>query len=441
MVYNILFDRKVLFLTLFFSLSGTFCFSQHIKKEVDDLNTQAIQFLSSHLDSAQHKSSLAYEKAKTANYYWGMARSEIIKGTVYHLEKDFLNSYVHHEKGLGYLYQADTLDFYNRYAAFNNIAAIHASYGNYQEADAYYDSALFTIKKYIQKHPILAAKYGDHQIVSTLLFYKARNLHKAKKPEEAIPILLPLLENPIKREENVQFQFQVLNQIGILYRHMQDYKVARSYFSKIINNQQASGLNKAKAYHNIGNTYLVNGELSKAEQHYEQAIKLKDLHQDKRILYISYLDLGEVYLKNKLYHEAADSFEQALNTYSQVHTEPELFTIYNFLSRAYARIDLAKSDYYSSLFKKSYESYAKLQREFKEKEKLRHFNLAVKQHHINEANKIEKNEIIKKYKNYFIIFVSISFIILFFTYKYTKKYQRISKYKKALKIIKPIKFD
>ena len=89
-----------------------------------------------------------------------------------------------------------------------------------------------------------------------------------------------------------------LNLLGLIAKRNGQYALARQYFHSLIahNFKRPKTKWQGRAYHNIGNAYMEEGRYDSAEVSFYMALKYKLNRNLSQELFITYLDMTELYL-------------------------------------------------------------------------------------------------------------------------------------------------
>ena len=330
------------------------------KQSVDILNQKAADFYKTSLDSFYVYTNSAYEKAKKINYVKGMALAQSRLGWVHKNMGKHDLAMENYIKALFLLKENKVEDYENLFSILHNMAVIYSDFKLYEQAISHYDSALVILDKYmnLQYDASLTRKKKD------LLYFKAKvliNTGNEMQMQQGLEILQDIYDG-----NDTINGARTLNRLGLVLTDLEEYDKARKQFDMLFSHPKVPSRYKGMAYHNIGRTYLKQGELKLAEDYYSKAYDLNKQLKNKRTLFITMSDLGEVYIKQGRYTEAVNILEAALDTYDQVTRKPEYYTAYNLLATAYTRIDLSQYDKYNSLFLAADDAYIQQQQKLRD---------------------------------------------------------------------------
>ena len=329
-------------------------------RAVDLLHKKALNVFKTSLDSFYIYSDKAYAKAKKINYKEGMALNQSIRGWVHRNMGKHDLAMENYMKALSLYEENESDDYYNISSVLDNIAIIYSDFKLYEQAISHYDSALVILDKYmtLQYDPSLAHKKKD------LLYFKASALVKTgddTKVQQGLGILQGIYDR-----SDTLYGARILNKVGVVLTELKEYAQARAQFDVLFSHPGLTPRYQGMAYHNIGSTYLEEGDADMAEEYFLKALTIKKQTGNKRSLFITMSDLGEAYIKQGRYKEAVNILETALDTYDQVTRKPEYYIAYDLLATAYTRIDLSQYDKYNSLFLAADEAYIKQQQKLRD---------------------------------------------------------------------------
>lgn len=133
------------------------------------------------------------------------------------------------------------------------------------------------------------------------------------------------------RLNNLKLLTGSYNLEGLRRRKIGELEEARKYYQKVIEYADDETLKErvGVAYHNMGDSYLVEGELKLAEQYFTKAI---DYRVKKRSTYLTYMDLGECKLLSRNYEEAGRYLNQAFDLYGSFEAGPDEIKIFHHLT-------------------------------------------------------------------------------------------------------------
>lgn len=202
-------------------------------------------------------------------------------------------------KALDYYYQLakEKNNIKELYNVANDRGGIYRLKGESDSAFYYYDEAYK-----------LSEQLNDPVLIATILGNKG-NVYAHKKDYEKA---LQYFSNSLKIYKNLddkKGESHMLTNIGSVYLYIQNFDLALEYYQKalsIIENVDVPQRRKAVIYMNIGWT---NYELKKDKEaiiHYEKALKILELTNDKFFLVSCYSTLTKIYLRLNEIEKATD---------------------------------------------------------------------------------------------------------------------------------------
>ena len=162
--------------------------------------------------------------------------------------------------------------------------------------DAYdYNMAVYYLKKADEQYE-LANKPNNQGIA---LYHIARSFLKKKLPDSAFYFLnKALIVNPPKYKELTS---SIYNLLGWVSFEKKNYSEARNHYCRSLEYADSSRKKHAIAYHNIGETYLAEGNFNESKLWFERALKIKkDLNNPA-------FTLSTINLLAKLYEQGGNT--------------------------------------------------------------------------------------------------------------------------------------
>jgi len=306
---------------------------------------------------------LAMEARDIAEEYddlWGVAIGLSSLGYFSYEVEDFRASFLNYLKALEVLKAADTVDLSNQIVILNELSRIQSEFNNHDEAIKYGKEAWDLAKKHIRKNRQYAQQNDQLHWLVEIPYYMAIEYQAKGAHQTAGKILFELWETA-ENKDDVYAYSQVLNELGIVKMKNGEYSAAQEYFGIVASSNEVDNWDKANAYHNLATTYLNQGEFEKAENYFLIGLNLTTDLDDPESLFISYQDIGELEYKRGDLAKAIEYWELALNTFEEIETNPDLYSIYNWLQRAYMDIDIEKAKDYNLKYTQLNDFYVKNQ--------------------------------------------------------------------------------
>lgn len=325
---------------------------------------------------------------------------------------DFEKSFIDYLDALNSFEQLeDTVDLYNRLNAIRQLAIINSKFNNYDQSIAYREQSVQLAKEYLDRHPEHAKKLGQESILGDICYYLAVEYQKKGAHQTAGRILADLLKEA-NAENDVKGHARVLNRLGLIRKSNGEYSEAIKYFKMVATGKEVSQSYKSIAYHNLGETYLIQGELEKAESYLLTALDLKKDIDDPKSKFITYLYLGELAYRRNRMKEAVDLWETGLSHYDKVENDPELYSIYNWLQLAYMDVDIEKAKEFNAKYTQLNNFYVRNQTFLREEEAQRREALSrlIDQERDRRIEAAQRERFVREF---WPLFLAVGLIVLF----------------------------
>ena len=180
--------RLVVFFILFNALFLGSLVGQSNKEITDSVIKKAKAYQLTSWDSAFYYADIGYQTSMEMGYLYGAGISKLIMSNSKKVSKQRVETLLEALEGVELLRKADTTDYFNMHAGLRNMASVYGFFKSYQEAIEHYDLALEALDSHIKEHPYIADKMGDHKYINVIKRWKAINLRRAGKIEEAISV-------------------------------------------------------------------------------------------------------------------------------------------------------------------------------------------------------------------------------------------------------------
>ena len=240
--------------------------------------------------------------------------------------EDVSNAYHHYNEALKDVLQTDESSL--KLGIYNNLGVLYRYYGQYDAAIRNYESAL-SLKDNLPLTDVSDVYYNYG--VALKLKGDSASLFKA---EEAFTQSLELAKKS-DYNENIA---SVHNQIGLMYKTIGNYEIARIAYNNTIRkyiDQPNLHNYVGKAYHGIGVTYMDEGNNEAAVRAFEKALEYK---KSSGSIFITKYDLGTVLSRGGKTKEAINIWKDALNE-KHSKTNIEQVRIYADLTTALKSIN------------------------------------------------------------------------------------------------------
>jgi tetratricopeptide (TPR) repeat protein len=364
-------------------------FDQLINRAYNELDNQNPDEAISLLDQA-------YDFAKKRKDMYRMVMAKSAMGSVGVQVGDYESSYVNFSDALDYLQKCDTVDLYNKTVILDNLAFIKSRYTDYQMSAVFYKEAYETAKKYVKRFRSIAEQKGDLSYLVDLPYSLAIQMKNSGDYEGAGKILLEMWEDSEYKGDTVSLA-RALNELGLIKIRNQEYLEAQEFFSFVAFNKNITSDTRAIALQNLAVTYSKLNNLETAEKWFKEALALKLEHSSPRSQFITMLDLGELEFKKGNVDAAIGQWETAIITFDNIATDPELFIIYDWLQKAYLRLDIDKSLNYGNLYTSNIQDWMLVQRNQNDNPSLQAFNTKIDNFMRSREEKAERIALIEQF--------------------------------------------
>lgn len=254
---------------------------------VQTLNELATAYRLTDLDSTLKYAKMAAVKAKSLNFTKGFLQSQYLILTVYFNRGEYQKVY---DIAQSALEKPETNAYPQQLAVMNQLIGIsYASQGNYQQG-LYY-------------------------------FFEARDLFRELGNDDR--------------------EFQNMNNIGVSYLKLEDYKKALKIFLELDSLRTLEPVTISVPV-NLGFIYYELKEYDKAKMQLMRVLDFEGAPFDQRALGLSTFKLGEIALHNKAFSEALAYFNRSINVYEKLQNEIEKVQSLNGTAMTY--LEMSKLD-------------------------------------------------------------------------------------------------
>ncbi|GAB5523512.1 MAG: hypothetical protein Roseis2KO_13840 [Roseivirga sp.] len=316
----------------------------------------ALKIIKQNPEKATVLANEAFQYARDNNDKWSMAVGMSSLAYIGYRVRDYEASYVNYVDALKYLDEADTLDLYNKTNVLQQLAMVHSKFKNYDQSIEYRKKAWKSAKEYVEKHRGHAEKFNQLKLLVDIPYFMAVEYEKKGAHQTAGKMLMKLWEEAEDKGDIVTHA-RVLNKLGEIKKKNGEYREALEYFGLIVAEREVSKKYKAMAYHNLAETYMVQGNYGKAESFYLNALDFKKEIGNARSTFITYQGLGELAYRKGNVLEAIKHWETGLEIFDKVESEPELYSVYNSLQLAYMDSDVEKARTFNQTYKQLNDFY------------------------------------------------------------------------------------
>ena len=346
---------------------NTASYAQNSNVEFEDALDGAFGLLYDDPEKAISLATEAHRIAEDNGDLWGAAVGLAGLGYISYEVGDFKASLMNYMRALTVLRKSDTTDLPNEIIILNELARIQSEFNNHDESIKYLEEALDLAEEHAEKNAVYALE-NDHLIWLVDIPYFMAIEYQAKGAYQTAGKILFTLWDKAENKDDIATYSQVLNELGIIKMNNGEYSSAQEYFGLVVSGDHVDDWDKSMAYHNLAASYMEQGEYERAESYFLIALDLKQQLEDPWSEFLTLLDLGELEFKRKDSKLAVKYWEQALRTYSDIETDPDLYSIYNWLQLAYMDIDIERAKEYNQKYTELNNFYVKNQTEQRELE-------------------------------------------------------------------------
>lgn len=322
--------------------------------EVDQINRIALSIMRDNPDSSQVLLEASINFSKEIDYSYGLATAYHLQARKKMLEHEDIEALKAFSKAYHHYLKTDSITGDNQAIICRNMASIYTRNYQFDQAIIFYDSALSLISSYIDEYPKRAVKTNRQKSLYDIIYYKGLAQKRAGQLEKANKTFRELWNSNGKRIQTKSVP-RVLNQLGFVNTDLGNYKEARYFLNQILELDGVSKEYQARALHNIGHSYLNEGDHLTARDYFEKAIVKKRAlgftESNVKSLFITYLDLGETLYHLENYKDAVAAWELALSLNYEISADPKLFLIHNWLQQAYMLFDIDKANSHGVLYR------------------------------------------------------------------------------------------
>jgi len=129
--------------------------------------------------------------------------------------------------------------------------------------------------------------------------------------------------NLASRIKNIETEIRVLNNIGSIHQHMNEYEKAVYYFNKGLEknrNLKNYGL-ETMLLNNLGIAYFHLNDLDSSKYYFVKAIALCPEEENKEILWEAYYGLGQIYDRLYEFHDAEKCYKKSIDLVDNIRSK------------------------------------------------------------------------------------------------------------------------
>lgn len=394
--------RKTVFLAIALILF-TYSLSASNKNEsIDQSIYESIRLLSTDVSLAEAAAIEALASSKDASYNLGIAKCNFLLGYIENGRGKLDKATIHFFESVRYLENEDSKEAWDyKVRNLQNIALIFRKHFQYDEAQNYYTEALEISYK---------QKFVDHQL--ELLYRKAMVYKEIGDYKEAVELLFEA-SNLADNQGNFKKLININQQLGLIFYRIQDFENSKNHFFKIFEFKTKIddfSIYGGRTCHNIANLYLSEGDTLKAEEFFLTSLEYKLQSSSSEKIFLTYMDLGELYLNLRKFQQAKNNYDKALAYYNP-SSDPEKFKIYKQLSTLYGFLgDAKKFAEYNTKYTECLEKHLKTSEELAQMDQQYNIQL-VTQRYFELVESQKRMAALKKYGGFAVAGI-LSFILI-----------------------------
>ena len=315
--------RSVIALTSCFIVS--LVFSQRIDLEVDSLLDQAKITYQKNPATAYNLEIKALDLSTKRQYPFGLIKSNYYLGFYYNFSDklDYGKSVIHYLESIRYAenHPSDIRGIEWAERACLNLGIIFRKHQSFDLSIGYYKQGLS-----------IAHKQNDTILSKQLIYSLQNSLEDAGKFDESIEAAYKLIS--ISKKYSADY-FRSLTKIGVISLKKEDYKFAIQTFEKVNTESLKAGHHRyfIQSLNNLGWSYRLKGEMSKALDYYEKSLTKNVDQIDSK--YWTHQQQAEIFLQMEKYNLALSNVFDALSLLPEIEKEPDFFEIYKTASIIY----------------------------------------------------------------------------------------------------------
>lgn len=341
-------------------LSYTSVFSQDLRQQMRDQFNESYKYLKTDPEKAVKMAEKAYDVVRDSDDEYIKMIGFTRLGYVSYRVRDYESAYRNFNQALKMIEEIDTTDLYAKMVSLKHMGMICSKFNNHDQSIEFRKQSWDVMNILVNRYPKHIKEKGVSHYSMDIPYYLASEYEKKGAHQTAGKILMDLW-NKAENQRDIITHAKILNKLGLIKKNNGEYDDAVEYFGLVASETEVSEDYRAIAYHNLGEVYLVQGELDRAETNYLLALDLKKELNSNRSLFLTYLGLGELEYKRNNMQAAINHWETGLGIFDKVDGEPELYNIYNWLQLAYMDIDIEKAKSFNQEYAKLNNFYVRNQ--------------------------------------------------------------------------------
>lgn len=227
----------------------------------------------------------------------------------------------HNKPGMALAYARTACELARRADKTDAVAAALCAEGECHIVSSDYAAAALCFTEAIDLYTLLHNEEEKHRA----MYYLATVHERTSHYREALHILSICLNYWQNREDGRDHCVQILNSMGIIYKHLDDFATALQHYMQCLHLLgEEESLRSAKTLLNIGNVYVHNHETARAVEYYERAQAIGIRIGDNYLLCSVLVNLANASFAQKEYERALRYYAQALETAGKYGAEMRL---------------------------------------------------------------------------------------------------------------------
>ncbi len=271
-------------------------------------------------------------------YPEGKAKALKNIGLAYYIKSDYFNVLNYWQKSLAvYRSMEDKVGIGN---LLSNIGAVYFNSGDDPKALEYYLESLR-----------VSEEAGDKLRIATALSnIGAVYFNKVETHDKAETYYLKALPLSLEVKDLDAIGTSAVN-LGEIYLEKRDHASALLYFEKALEAIEQSGGNESYVLTNIGKSYRIQGDYTKALEYQKRAFDIAEKKDNKLEMAIALNAIGNTYFSQKKYRQALSNYQEARSIAKEIGSNKNLKDIYESLANCYAAMsDHRNAFLYQGLF-------------------------------------------------------------------------------------------
>ena len=333
--------------------------TQRYPIELEKLMSLEENLLYTNEDSAMKVMDIAWQFAESTGDLWVMGITSINQGVDLGKIGRHEEAYLNYFRAAELFKEADTLDLRSMADAYRDMADLNMKYEDYSEAIGLYRKSLELLSIYPLKS---AYAFNDSSIIiksQEVTFDLAVSYLGHELYEESEKLIYDLLQQKLYSE--YPGRHGLLNELGVVKRAQKQYFEAIELFMEVVDDSLANIVDVEICMNNIGITYQRMREYRLAEYWIGRSVEVVRGLGNSESEFISLMNLGEVLLEQQKHEKALQYFlkaEDLMGFATHYNLDYAPFYIYDWISRTYDSLGMTQlSKAYALTFNNSLENH------------------------------------------------------------------------------------